>query len=49
MVIEGIRGQIPLGRLGSAEEIARVACFLAAGESSYIAGQIRAVDGGPDM
>jgi NAD(P)-dependent dehydrogenase (short-subunit alcohol dehydrogenase family) len=44
-----IRGQIPVGRLGRPEEIARVVCFLAADESSYITGQVWAVNGGLDM
>jgi adenylate kinase len=48
-VMERIRGQIPVGRLGRPEEIARVVRFLAADESSYITGQIWAVNGGLDM
>ena len=48
-VLERIRGQIPVGRLGKPEEIARVVAFLAADESSYITGQIWAVNGGLDM
>jgi len=44
-----ILGQIPVGRLGRPEEIARVVSFLAADESSYITGQIWAVNGGLDM
>jgi 3-oxoacyl-[acyl-carrier protein] reductase len=48
-VLERIRGQIPVGRLGTAEEIARVVAFLAADESAYITGQIWAVNGGLDM
>lgn len=48
-VMERLRGQIPLGRLGRPEEIARVVAFLAADESSYITGQIWAVNGGLDM
>jgi NAD(P)-dependent dehydrogenase (short-subunit alcohol dehydrogenase family) len=48
-LLDRIRGQIPLGRLGRPEEIARVVCFLAADQSSYITGQIWAVNGGLDM
>jgi NAD(P)-dependent dehydrogenase (short-subunit alcohol dehydrogenase family) len=48
-VLERIRGQIPVGRLGRPEEIARVVCFLAADRSAYITGQIWAVNGGLDM
>ena len=48
-VLDRIRGQIPVGRLGKPEEIARVVCFLAADESAYITGQIWAVNGGLDM
>jgi len=48
-VLERLRSQIPVGRLGRPEEIARVVAFLAADDSSYITGQIWAVNGGLDM
>ena len=48
-VLEKIVGQIPLGRLGKPEEIARVVHFLAADASSYITGQVWGVNGGLDM
>jgi acetoacetyl-CoA reductase/3-oxoacyl-[acyl-carrier protein] reductase len=48
-VLESIRAQVPLGRLGRPEEIGRAVCFLAADESSYITGQTWAVNGGLDM
>ena len=48
-VMDKIRGQIPVGRLGKPEEIARVIGFLAADDSSYITGQVWAVNGGMDM
>jgi acetoacetyl-CoA reductase/3-oxoacyl-[acyl-carrier protein] reductase len=48
-VLDRIRGQIPVGRLGQPDEIARVVCFLAADQSAYITGQIWAVNGGLDM
>jgi 3-oxoacyl-[acyl-carrier protein] reductase len=38
--------RIPAGRLGTADEIARVAAFLAAEESGYLNGSVIAVDGG---
>jgi 3-oxoacyl-[acyl-carrier protein] reductase len=48
-LLDRIRSQIPVGRLGTPEEIARVVAFLAADESAYITGQIWAVNGGLDM
>jgi 3-oxoacyl-(acyl-carrier-protein) reductase len=47
--MERMKGQIPLGRLGKPEEIARVVHFLSADASSYITGQVWAVNGGMDM
>lgn len=41
-----IMSRTPLGRLGTVEEIASVAVFLASDESSYITGQTIYVDGG---
>ena len=44
---EGRIGQInPLRRGGSADEVARVALFLASEEASYVNGQAVVVDGG---
>jgi 3-oxoacyl-[acyl-carrier protein] reductase len=37
---------VPLRRLAQPEEIARVACFLASDENSYLTGQAVVVDGG---
>ncbi|MGK2905159.1 MAG: 3-oxoacyl-ACP reductase family protein [Desulfuromonadales bacterium] len=48
-VMEKILSQIPLGRLGKPEEVARVVHFLAADASSYITGQVWGVNGGMDM
>jgi 3-oxoacyl-[acyl-carrier protein] reductase len=41
-----ITGAIPLKRLGTPDDIAALACFLAADESAYITGQVIPVDGG---
>ncbi len=48
-VLDRIKAQIPLGRLGRPDEIARVVHFLAADQSSYITGAVWSVNGGQDM
>jgi NAD(P)-dependent dehydrogenase (short-subunit alcohol dehydrogenase family) len=48
-VLDRIKAQIPLGRLGRPDEIARVVHFLAADGSSYITGAVWGVNGGQDM
>src|SRR6201992_2881697 len=47
--LDRIKAQIPLGRLGRPDEVARVVHFLAADQSSYITGAIWGVNGGMDM
>lgn len=45
-VKEAIEGTIPLKRLGTAEDVAKVVKFLASDDSDYITGQVINVDGG---
>jgi NAD(P)-dependent dehydrogenase (short-subunit alcohol dehydrogenase family) len=47
--LDRIRSQIPVGRLGRPDEVARVVHFLVADQSSYITGAVFAVNGGMDM
>lgn len=42
-------GQIPLGRFGKPEEVAKAALFLASDEASYMTGQTLHLDGGMVM
>ena len=46
---EALQGQIPLGRLGSPEDIAQAVRFLAGPGATYITGQVLTVDGGMVM
>jgi NAD(P)-dependent dehydrogenase (short-subunit alcohol dehydrogenase family) len=48
-VVERLKQNIPAGRLGQPEEVARVVHFLCADASSYITGQVWAVNGGMEM
>ena len=41
--------QIPLGRLGSVDDVAAAACYLASDEAAYITGHVLAVNGGMYM
>jgi 3-oxoacyl-[acyl-carrier protein] reductase len=45
-VREQIRQHIPMGRLGSADEVADAVAFLVSPKSSYITGQVLHVNGG---
>jgi NAD(P)-dependent dehydrogenase (short-subunit alcohol dehydrogenase family) len=44
--MEGIRAGIPLGRFGTAEEIAKAVVFLASDESGFAVGSDMIIDGG---
>ena len=43
------QGSIPMNRLGTPEDVARVVAFLAGDGAAYITGQVLAVDGGMAM
>jgi 3-oxoacyl-[acyl-carrier protein] reductase len=46
---EGILGRVPAGRLGTAEDIAAAAVYLASNEAAYVTGQTIHVNGGMAM
>jgi NAD(P)-dependent dehydrogenase (short-subunit alcohol dehydrogenase family) len=48
-LLNALREEIPMHRMGQPDEVARVVCFLAQDASAYITGQIWAVNGGYDM
>ncbi len=48
-VVKGIADGIPMGRLGTIEELGELAAFLASKEASYITGQSFVIDGGSTL
>lgn len=48
-VKEGINAQIPLKRMGTPREVAKVVKFLSSEDSSYVTGQVINIDGGMVM
>jgi len=44
--VHAMMAHLPLGRVGLAEDVARVALFLASDESAYVTGTVQIVDGG---
>ncbi len=48
-VMQKILDQIPLGRLGEPEEVAKLTCFLVSDNSGYITGQVININGGMYM
>lgn len=48
-VKENIAASIPMGSMGTAEDVAKAAAFLASDDARYITGQVLRVDGGMAM
>jgi len=48
-VREALQAQIPLGRLGSPDDVAHAVTFLCSEEAGYVTGQVLSVDGGMRM
>jgi acetoacetyl-CoA reductase len=48
-VLEGIIAQIPVGRLGKAEEIAALVAHLASDSSAFMTGAVLSINGGQYM
>jgi len=48
-VKEKMKSSIPLGRLGTPDDVANLVCFLASDDAGYITGQTFNVDGGMVM
>jgi NAD(P)-dependent dehydrogenase (short-subunit alcohol dehydrogenase family) len=44
--LDGIAGMHPIGRLGTAEEVSALVCFLLSDQASFITGSYHLVDGG---
>src|SRR5262249_20490532 len=44
-VLEGIIAQIPLGRLGKAEEVASLVAYLASDQAAFVTGAVRSMNG----
>jgi meso-butanediol dehydrogenase/(S,S)-butanediol dehydrogenase/diacetyl reductase len=47
--LEAMRGRIPLGRVGTAEDTANACAFLCSGQARYITGEAMNVSGGEEM
>jgi 3-oxoacyl-[acyl-carrier protein] reductase len=45
-VIEAMKEKVPLRKLGTAEDVANLYCFLASNEARFISGAVVSVDGG---
>ena len=48
-VKENLKSQIPLGKIGHPQDIAKAVAFLASPDANYITGQVLSVDGGMEI
>lgn len=46
---EGLTSQVPLGKMGSVEDVANAVAFLASDQAGYITGQVLGINGGMYM
>lgn len=49
IIVEAVKNQTPLGRMGHVDDVAKCALYLAADDSGYISGQTICVDGGASL
>lgn len=49
IIVEAVKNQTPLGRMGHVDDVAKCALYLACDDSGYVSGQTICVDGGASL